>query len=254
MTSAGRLRIGLTGPIGCGKSTVASWLGELGAAVIDADQVAREVTPPGSEVLAAVVEAFGTGVLRDDGTLDRAGLGRIVFADPAALGRLEAIIHPAVRPRILAAMEAAEASGAPAVVVEAIKLVEGGLAALCDDVWLVTCEPEVQHARVAARASADLRAAGQLAASTVTGPAAQLAADPGAETEARVGHPATDEPGAGADREARIAAQAGMVAAVTPYATRVIDTSGSMAESRSRVVAAWNAAVEGSGPALSPDA
>jgi dephospho-CoA kinase len=145
------LRIGLTGPIGCGKSTVAGWLGELGARVIDADLVARDVTPPGSAELAAVVAAFGPGVLRADGSLDRAALGRIVFADAAALERLEAIIHPAVRPRILGLIADAEADGAPAVVIEAIKLIEGGLANMCDEVWLVICDPAEQLARLAGR-------------------------------------------------------------------------------------------------------
>jgi dephospho-CoA kinase len=150
-TASRTLRIGLTGPIGCGKSTVAGWLAELGARVIDADRVARDVTPPGSAELAAVVGAFGSRVTREDGSLDRAALGRIVFADAAALERLEAIIHPAVRPRILALIAEAEARAVPAVVVEAIKLVEGGLADLCDEVWLVTCDPADQLARLAAR-------------------------------------------------------------------------------------------------------
>ena len=145
------LRIGLTGPIGCGKSTVAGWLGELGARVVDADQVARDVTPPGSAELAAVVGEFGPSVLRSDGSLDRALLGRIVFSDPAALARLEGIIHPAVRVRILEAMDAAERDGAAALVVEAIKLVEGGLASLCDEVWLIVCDAAAQRRRLAAR-------------------------------------------------------------------------------------------------------
>src|SRR5437870_308144 len=116
------IRIGLTGAIGCGKSTVAGWLGELGAFVVDADIVAREVVEPGEPALDAVVARFGPDVVRDDGSLDRAALGRIVFADPAALRDLEAIVHPAVRPRILAAVAAAERAGARAVVIEAIKL------------------------------------------------------------------------------------------------------------------------------------
>jgi dephospho-CoA kinase len=159
------LRIGITGPIGCGKSTVAGWLGDLGARVIDADQVAREVTPPGSPELAAVVGEFGPGVLDPEGALDRQALGRIVFADPVALARLESIIHPVVRPRILAAIDAAERDGARAVVVEAIKLVEGGLGALCDEVWLVTCDPSAQRDRLTARgadrADAEARIAAQ---------------------------------------------------------------------------------------------
>ena len=93
----------------------------------------------------------GRSFVGADGTLDRAALGRIVFADPAALRDLEAIIHPAVRPRILAAIAAAEAEGAEVVVIEAIRLVEGGLAELCDEVWLVTCDPAVQRARLIGR-------------------------------------------------------------------------------------------------------
>lgn len=145
------LVLGLTGPIGCGKSTVAGWLRELGAVVVDADAIAREVVEPGGPVLDAVLAAFGDAVRTADGRLDRAALGRIVFADPDALARLEAIVHPAVRPRIEAAIQAAKAGGGPAVAVEAIKLVEGGLAGLCDEVWLVTCEPAAQRERVFAR-------------------------------------------------------------------------------------------------------
>ena len=230
------LRIGITGPIGCGKSTVAGWLGELGAIVIDADQVARDVTPPGSAALAAVVDAFGTGVLQAGGTLDRGALGRIVFADPAALARLESIIHPAIRHRILELLAAADlaaadlsaaagsgaagsgaaGSGAAAVVIEAIKLVEGGLAAVCDEVWLVTCDPAVQRERLAARTAATAAAAGP--------------ADPSRPVDR-------------GDTEARIAAQGDLVARLTPFANRILDTSGPITESRSRVAAAFNAAL-----------
>jgi dephospho-CoA kinase len=159
------LVIGLTGPIGCGKSTVASWLGDLGAAIVDADVVAREVVEPGEPALDQVVDAFGPDVVAPDGALDRAALGRIVFTDPEALGRLEAIIHPAVRPRILDRIAGATRDGAPAVVVEAIKLVEGGLAALCDEVWLVVCDAAAQRDRLSARgadaADTDARIAAQ---------------------------------------------------------------------------------------------
>ena len=87
-----------------------------------------------------------------------------MFADPAALADLEAIVHPAVRPRILAAIEAADAARAGAVIVEAIKLVEGGLADLCDEVWLVTCDPALQRSRLIGRGSSDGDAKQRIAA------------------------------------------------------------------------------------------
>ena len=90
------LRVGLTGGIGSGKSTVSAQLAALGAVVVDADVVAREVVQPGTPGLAAVVDRFGADVLADDGTLDRPALGRLVFADPAALRDLEAVTHPAI--------------------------------------------------------------------------------------------------------------------------------------------------------------
>jgi dephospho-CoA kinase len=135
-------RIGITGPIGCGKSTVSAMLAELGAVVVDADDLARQVRRE-PDVERRIAARFGT--------TDTAALARVVFDDAAALRDLEAIIHPAVRPRILAAIDAAEDRGAPAVVVEAIKLVEGGLAASCDEVWLVTCDPPIQRGRLRER-------------------------------------------------------------------------------------------------------
>ncbi len=90
--------IGLTGNIGCGKSTVSEMLVEQGAVVNDADQVTRQVMLPFQPAYHAIVEAFGTTILAEpDGPIDRRALGRIVFADPAALQRLEAIVHPATR-------------------------------------------------------------------------------------------------------------------------------------------------------------
>jgi dephospho-CoA kinase len=93
------LRIGLTGGIGSGKSTVSRLLAERGAVVVDADAIAREVVEPGTPGLAAVVAAFGDGVLTGEGALDRPALGAIVFADAEARNRLNAIVHPLVRER-----------------------------------------------------------------------------------------------------------------------------------------------------------
>jgi len=113
------LRIGLTGGIGSGKSTVAGRLGALGALVVDADEVAREVVEPGTPVLAAVADAFGRGVLRTDGSLDRGALAGIVFTDPAALARLEALTGPAINDRVARRVSAAPRE---AVVVEDMPL------------------------------------------------------------------------------------------------------------------------------------
>ncbi|MCM8746087.1 dephospho-CoA kinase [Thermomicrobium sp. CFH 73360] len=140
--------IGLTGNIACGKSLVLRELAALGAETIDADQVAREVTTPGSPVLTAIAQTFGQGVLRPDGTLDRRALGAIVFRDPEALRRLEAITHPVIIAEI---RRRVAKSNRPVVVIDAIKLFESSLASECDEVWVVTCRPDQQLARLMAR-------------------------------------------------------------------------------------------------------
>jgi dephospho-CoA kinase len=194
VTRTGRtVRIGITGPIGCGKSQVSRWLAELGVAVIDADAVARAVTSPGHPAHDLVLRRFGPAVTAPDGTLDRAALGRVVFSSPALLRELEQIVHPAVRPRILSEIEAAERAGAPAVALEVIKLVEGGLSTLCDEVWVVTCSAAVQRERLLARgmseADADQRMAAQTGLVDRLRPAATWILDtiaPAAETRAKV--------------------------------------------------------------------
>lgn len=143
--------IGLTGPIGCGKSTIARMLAELGGAVIDADALARAATAPGAPTLPAIGDRFGKEVFRADGSLDRGALAAVVFSDRAALADLEAIVHPHVRLLVEAALADAARSGAMFVAIEAIKLIEGGLADRCDDVWLIECRPATQRQRSSAR-------------------------------------------------------------------------------------------------------
>jgi dephospho-CoA kinase len=149
--ASGPVIIGLTGPIGCGKSTVAGMLAELGGVVIDADALVREVTAPGQPTLEAIHARFGESVFRPPGLLDRAALAAIVFDDRAALRDLEALVHPAVRTLVETRLEQAGRDGDPFVVIEAIKLVEGGLAERCHEVWLIDCPVRIQRQRLALR-------------------------------------------------------------------------------------------------------
>jgi dephospho-CoA kinase len=143
------LRVGLTGGIGSGKSEVARRLASYGAVIIDADRLAREVVEPGTDGLAAVVDAFGDEVLAPDGSLDRPALGRIVFVDETARRRLEAIIHPRVRARAGELERAAVAADPDAIVVHDIPLlVETGQAAGFDAVIVVDAPEEVQVDRL----------------------------------------------------------------------------------------------------------
>jgi dephospho-CoA kinase len=121
------VRIALTGGIAAGKSTVGARLAELGAVVVDADRLAREAVSPGSEGLARIAESFGPAVIAEDGSLDRAALGAIVFADPERRRELEAITHPVVRRLAAERMSAAESADPDAVVVYDVPLlVESG--------------------------------------------------------------------------------------------------------------------------------
>ncbi|MGQ9897958.1 MAG: dephospho-CoA kinase [Acidobacteriota bacterium] len=146
------LRVGLTGSIAVGKSYVSSILRELGCHVFDADEMARAVVQPGMPALDDIVAAFGPEVLAADGTLDRAKLGRLVFADTAARSRLNAIVHPRVhaeQDRLLREIEARDRQGIA--VVDAALLIESGGYRRFDVVVVVWCRPEVQLARLMAR-------------------------------------------------------------------------------------------------------
>lgn len=138
-------RIGLTGNIATGKSTVLGMLDELGAETIDADKIGHEVIAPGGPAYDAVVDVFGPQILSDGGTIDRARLGEIVFNDPAALERLERLTHPAVKEVVA---ERTTEADAPVVVVEAIKLVEAGMHTTMDALWIVTTSRRQQIQRL----------------------------------------------------------------------------------------------------------
>lgn len=142
------LVVGLTGGIGSGKSAVSGMLTERGAVVLDADVHAREVVAPGTPGLAAVVAAFGDAVVAADGTLDREALGSIVFADPEALARLNAIVHPLVGELSDRRRREAEEAGIEVVVHDVPLLAENDLAAMYDVVVVVDCAETTQLARL----------------------------------------------------------------------------------------------------------
>ena len=156
------LRIGLTGGIGSGKSTVATLLAARGAVVVDSDRIAREAVEPGTPGLAAVVEAFGEQVRSADGSLDRPRLASIVFADPAARERLDGIVHPLVRAR---AAELAAAAPEDAVVVHDVPLlVETGQAGSYDVVLVVEADAETRVRRLIQRGLSEDDARARIAA------------------------------------------------------------------------------------------
>jgi dephospho-CoA kinase len=155
--------IGLTGNIACGKSTVLAMLRSLGAATLDADLLVHEMYEPGDPVYYAVIDAFGGDILGQDAVIDRRALGRKVFGNPAALARLEAITHPAVIERIWNWVSRQTAAVA---VIDAVKLIEAGIAEDCNAVWVVTCPPAEERRRLLTRpgmteAEADRRLAAQ---------------------------------------------------------------------------------------------
>lgn len=140
-----RTIIGLTGNIATGKSAVMRLAAERGALTIDADRVVHELLDGDAAIQAAVGEAFGPEVRRADGRIDRTTLGRLVFGDAVRLRVLEEILHPAVRVEIARRVATADA---PVVMIEAIKLLEGPLAAACDRIWVTACSRATQMERL----------------------------------------------------------------------------------------------------------
>jgi dephospho-CoA kinase len=152
--------IGITGPIGAGKSTVAAMLRDLGAKVLDADAIAKDEQLRGTVGYSAIVQTFGTGVLGTDKEVDRRKLAELVFADPRKLERLERILHPRVIARILEARSMLPDSALLAV--EAIKLLETPLRTVCDQVWVVMAPAEMRVARLTQRGLGSADAAARL--------------------------------------------------------------------------------------------
>lgn len=212
MKHPGIYLIGLTGGIACGKSTVLAMLAALGARTIDADRVTHRLQQPGTPVYQAIVNTFGSQIVSTPGgPIDRRKLGAIVFNDPEALKRLEAIVHPAVRAEIRRFLDEVAGAGKyatrlrpverPIVVIDAIKLIESGWADQCDQVWVVTCSPEQQIERLMTTRGMSL-----------------------------------------AEAQARVAAQPPQESRFS-RAHVIIDNSGSQAQTRAQVEAAWQQAL-----------
>ncbi|MFZ1119878.1 MAG: dephospho-CoA kinase [Candidatus Binataceae bacterium] len=167
------ITIGLTGGIGSGKSTAAKILAELGAPAIDADKVGHEIYQTGTPAYRELIDAFGEGILASDRTIDRRKLGPIVFADPAALKRLNAIVHPKMFARMGEMVAAMRRGGETRpIVIEAAILIEANWQPLFDEIWLVTAsrdrvierverdrglKPEQTEARIRAQLSDEER-------------------------------------------------------------------------------------------------
>ena len=147
--------IGLTGNMGCGKSTVAGMLRERGLAIIEADAVARQLRTNDDRVRRRIEERFGT--------VDAAHLGSIVFSDRAALADLEAIVHPPLRDEVRSRLAELEAAGIEAACIEAIKLLESPLHDRCDEIWVVRCEESDAISRLASRGIDEATARARLA-------------------------------------------------------------------------------------------
>ncbi|MFN2425209.1 MAG: dephospho-CoA kinase [Candidatus Binatia bacterium] len=155
-SSAMAVMIGLTGGIGSGKSTVAGYLAERGAHVIDADRVAHDVYAPGTLGYERIVERFGDDVVGEDGAIDRAELGALVFRDPAALAELNAIVHPLVRAEVAARVADIVSDDPTAIVViEAALMTETGWSGGAGRLWTVIAEPDVVEERLVATRDMD---------------------------------------------------------------------------------------------------
>jgi dephospho-CoA kinase len=172
------LRIGLTGGIGSGKSTVLQMLAELGAAAIDADAISRATTSSGGSAIAAIVQRFGPDFITAEGALDRERMRERVYADPQARRQLEEIIHPLVGIESTRQVDAALAASVPCIVFDIPLLVESGRwRAQVDKVLVVDCSPETQLRRVVARSGLEPDAVRAIMAAQATRAQRLAAAD-----------------------------------------------------------------------------
>ena len=143
--------VGLTGGIASGKSTVSRILKELGAEIVDADLVAKEVVRPNTEAWRELVAEFGRGILNPDKTINRRKLGNMVFPDKTALDKLNRITHPRILKRINERVAQARQAGVRVLVLDAPLLIEAGMVSMVDQVWVVAVDPEIQITRLMAR-------------------------------------------------------------------------------------------------------
>jgi dephospho-CoA kinase len=158
--------IGLTGNIGCGKSTVARFLQELGADCIDADKVGHEIYNPGTPGWQETVETFGQDILSPEGTIDRKKLSQKVFNNPEAVARLNRILHPKIRQAVEKRLDEARRRGKEVAVVEAILLVEAGWMDMVDVLWLVVAPHDLTLKRLKERGLPEPEALARMAAQT----------------------------------------------------------------------------------------
>lgn len=143
--------IALTGGIACGKSTVAGMLRELGAFIVDADEISRSLTAPGGRALPALRECFGDGIFSPDGTLDRAALGQLVFSDEEKRAQLNRLLHPMIRAEMAAQARKGMESGAKVVVLDVPLLFEANMQDMADTVVCVHAPEEIQIRRMFSR-------------------------------------------------------------------------------------------------------
>lgn len=171
-------KLGLTGGIGSGKSTVAAMLAELGAAVMDADAISRAVTAPGGAAIEAIRQAFGAAFITPEGALDRSRMRSLAYTDASARQRLEAIIHPLVNQEIWQQARLAEAAACPCLVFDVPLLIESTRwRGQVDQVLVVDCSPETQITRAMARSALDRPAVEAIIAAQASREQRLMAAD-----------------------------------------------------------------------------